>query len=169
MRAERMGLAAVALVCAGLIGCSDDRSATTPTFAAAGSGTEVSTWTGPTMLADGSVAPELVAAAQATLADNPTVVAAIGSEFSVESVTPQASGRVATGVVFLVKTPQPVTLPVGTPGWRGTGEGGPVIDELSTEPNGPGSWFYLFLRLDFSVRYVILVPDSIAEHEASTG
>ncbi len=168
MRAERKGMAAL-LVLVGLIGCSDRGAGPTTTFASANAHPDATFWSGRTMLADGTLAPELVAAAQATLADNPTVLTAIGSEFSVESVMPEAAGREATGIVFLVRTPEPVTLPVGTPGWRGSGEGGPVIDEMSTKPMGPGSWFYVFLRLDFSAHYVILVPDSIGEHEASSG
>jgi hypothetical protein len=93
------------------------------------------------------------------------VATAIGAEFETIGVEPVGRYDSPVGIAFLVKTPEPVTLPPGTLTTSGSGEGTASSIEPSVVPLGPASYFYVILNGDFSAPVFLIVPDALAEHD----
>lgn len=99
---------------------------------------------------------------------DPVVTRALGTSYTVVHAEPLGHpGEALDGVVFLVTTPQPVVMPAGTPGLAPTGETGPVVRELTKEPIGPNSYFFVQISAtDKSVIAILPIPDELGKHEA---
>jgi hypothetical protein len=173
-RAGSLSAVVLVLVCAST-SCGDDRRLGVTMPATSLAATDASAPTVPALPPVIAAQPvptvtllsaDFVEEARQSLIKDPAVITAIGPDFKVDHAEPVSSGTELGGIAFLVLTATPMALPIGTPSWKSSGEGQPVVDQLTEEITPPFSYFYVFLRLDLSVRYIIPVPDELGQHEA---
>jgi hypothetical protein len=106
-----------------------------------------------------------LAAAQAAMAHDPAVAAAIGPDFTVLRAGPAGEQSSPDRIFFVVKTPVPVVAPAGTWRWSVDAYGRPIVDDPLPlgRPNPPLQYYAVSLHLDYSLDSIVPFPGEQAE------
>lgn len=117
------------------------------------------------------VSPEQVAAAEAALRVDTTITDVIGTDFTVIRAMPMTTaGEPIRGIGLELKLAGPHTLPAGTPGILGHGEGEPSEIGPIPHPMNGIRYVVVMLHTDHSLWYYLPMPDEFGErHEAEAG
>lgn len=120
----------------------------------------------PATLAPLALDPAIVATATEALRSDPAVAKAVGADYEIVSTEGSFKGPEMTGAVFLIHTPAPVTLPVGTLSSVGSVEGVEPDPKYApiTEAIGPLSYFYV-LPVEGVGHVFLPVPDELASYK----